>query len=64
MQNQEEILSLLRPEAQEPGRRLLERLREAGIHVTLNLLANAIWSLLAWADPNQLGRLLRALFGR
>jgi hypothetical protein len=43
---------------------LLQRLSEAGASLGLNLAANALWSLLAWAQPERLLDLLRWLVGR
>jgi DNA-binding Lrp family transcriptional regulator/CheY-like chemotaxis protein len=64
VQRQEEILRYLRPDRQDAARGLLQRLSEAGASLGLNLAANALWSLLAWAQPERLLDLLRWLAGR
>ena len=61
LQRQEELLHYLRPDRQENAQRLLQRLGEAGASLGLNLAANALWSLLAWAQPERLLDLLRWL---
>jgi len=63
LQRQEEILSYLRAERREAARDLLRRLGEAGANVGLNLVANVLWSLLAWSSPERLSELLRRLAG-
>ena len=63
LQKQEEIMGYLRPERRKAAESLLQSLREAGTSVGLNLIANALWSLLAWASPDRLPELLRWLTG-
>jgi len=61
LQHQEEILEYIRPERQTEARNLLTTLGQAGSNVALNLLANAIWSLLAWASPNYVSTMLQKM---
>ena len=59
VRHQEEILRYLRPDRQDTARRLLQPLSEAGANLGLNLVANALWSFLTWAQPERLPDLLR-----
>lgn len=63
-QRLDEIIQAIRPERRAQARSLLMALSQAGANVTLNLIANAIWSFLAWAQPDQLPHLLMRLLGR